>query len=746
MSNVKERTKREDARDGSTGANIPPAEFRQLLHVIIALDRIRMNIQMYPPGHSLIAESSADAFEMIQRILRQKAELFIGFAQDKTTFGETVPDKEKKNAAFREYARSLNNLQIVSFTLHRGLKKEELIDFHRILAAKPADIWAMGKIESVFTRAGISGIKVKVIDADQFSSERKKEGIPPRPDQKAKDINFWQEFFGQTISAAEKQGSESTPTNQLKTSPADAIRLLNQHRDNWPSAVLSYEKMVRDFFSETTKERQLSGARHEKLALVNSLLADIHPELKEQLISVVERQLTLHPPAAIDNDFMKFFPSDIVLELIRGADQKGSPISPTLVNLLKKITGVREDAPSPDPAREKELSSKHAETLLQREQYEKYVPKDYDRLLQKAAGTSAYDENIERSLFPVQEYLQTISSEYVDFRICNLIILLMDEEMEADDYLACSAKLLRSIPDFLQKGHFAFLTTVLETMRRHAREKNVEAIRQSALVVLQSLSDKEKIARPVSQFILQETFDTNVLRKFLVESGFQNLSWLFDLYLSPNAPWSTILTAIIKGFGQKATEEAVQRLPDQESQNIIRLLTFIREMNDRSFTPALASIFQHADWTVRRELIKTLIQLDDPAVIQLLRKSLQDENHAVVLETVGISCRYRLEDMMTDLTSMIKTRIIPEESAILNEWIVTQLAQTGHPLVIPHLEKIAASWVSLSPKHLARMKLALYRNLHHFPKNSVLQLLKKGNRSRNKEIRAISAKILQGKE
>ncbi|PKN68016.1 MAG: hypothetical protein CVU54_15885 [Deltaproteobacteria bacterium HGW-Deltaproteobacteria-12] len=746
MSDFKERAKREDARNGSTGANIPSAESRQLLPVIIALDRIRMNIQMYPPGHSLIAESSADAFETIQRILRQKAELFIGFAQDKTTFGETAPDKEKKNAAFREYARSLNNLQIVSFTLHRGLKKEELIDFHRILAAKPADIWAQGKIESVFTRAGIAGIKVKAIDADQFSSERKKEVLPPKSDQKAKNIDFWQDFFAQTIAAAEKQGAESIPTNQLKTVPAESVRLLNQQRNNWPAAVLSYEKMVKDFFSETPKERQLGGSRHETLSRINSLIADVHPELKAQMIDVVERQLTLLPPAAIDNEFLKYFSSDIVLEVIRGADQKGSPISPTLVNLLKKITGVQDASPAPLPAGEEELSSKHAETLLQREQYEKYVPKDYDRLLQKAAGTSAYDEKIDRSVFPLQEYLQTLSGEYVDFRICRLIFILMDEELDADDYLACSRKLLRSVPDLLQAGHFDFLTSVLETMRRHAREKNAEAVRQSALVVLQSLSDKEKIARPVSQFILQETFDINVLKKFLIESGFQNLSWLFDLYLSPNVPWSTILTAILKGFGQKATEEAVQRLPGQEPQNIIRLLIFIREMNDRSFAPALASIFEHADWTVRRELIKTLIQLDDPSVIQLLRRSLQDENHAVVLETVGISCRYRLEDMITDLTSLLKTRIIREENAILNEWIVTQLAQTGHPLVIPHLEKIAARWVSFSPKHLARMKLALYRNLHHFPKNSVLQLLKKGNRSGNQEIRAISAKILQGKE
>ena len=127
----------------------------------------------------------------------------------------------------------------------------------------------------------------------------------------------------------------------------------------------------------------------------------------------------------------------------------------------------------------------------------------------------------------------------------------MDEEIAEEDYLACSGKLARSLPELLKAGQFLFLTTVMETLRRHAREKSIENIRQKALSLLRSLSEKETIARHVAPFILKGTGEPAVLTPFLISSGMQNLSWLFDLYLDPKAPLSATITEIMKGFGKK---------------------------------------------------------------------------------------------------------------------------------------------------------------------------------------------------
>jgi hypothetical protein len=732
---------------GKTDLNPSPAESTQLLQVITALNLIRMNLGMYPPGHSRITESINPAFEMIQKIFLKKTELFIGFSGDSLTFGETAPDKEKKNVAFRDYSRCLNNLHIVSFTLHRGVKKEELLEFNRILSAKPADIWALGKIESVFAGAGISGIKIKVIDADSFRLEKKKEIILPKIDKKVKDELFWQELFARLESEALKRSqSDGILTDEVKIDPVEAIRFLNKQKERWPSAVFSYEKMVDSYLSGIPKGRRVSSEELEALAGVNSLVSDLNPELKKQLIDVVERQLTLHPDTALTEKNLELFPRDIFKEIIRQTNERGSQISPTLINLLKKMSGTQEAPASPDRVKEKDFTSKDMETLLKREDFEKYVPEEYSRLLTKAAEANSSNEDIDESRFPLHEYQKTLTYIHVDFLICQLIHSLMDDEIPEEDYLACAGKLAQSVPELLKGGQFLFLTTVMETLRRHAHEKNIGNIQQKALSILRSLSEKETIAKHVAPFILNGTGEPAVLKEFLVSSGVQNLSWLFNLYLDPKVPLSATITGIMKGFGGNATEEAVKRLPDQDSHTIIRLLTFIREMDDRSIVSSLSNLFQHEDWAVRRELIKTLIEFDDPAVIELLRKSLKAKDQDEVLEAVGLSCSYRVGDLLEDLTSMLKTVVIREENAILNEWIAGELSKTGNASVIPHLERIAATWFSLSPKHLSGMKLALYRNLRHFPKNQVMKLLKIGNRSRNKEIRSISAKILKSKD
>ena len=235
----------EDAASGRTGVTPSTTVSAQLLPVINALNLVRMNLGMYPPGHTRISESIDYASDMIQKILEKNNEWLVGLAGDTLTFGETASDKEKKNTAFREYALCLNALRIVSFTLHRGLKKEELLEFNRILLAKPADVWAMGKIESVFAHAGIKNISIKVIDTDHFRLGEKKEILQPKVVLKVKNEQFWEEFFVHLKSeASTRSGSDGIPTDQGKLDPVEAIRLINKQREQWPSAVVSYEKMV----------------------------------------------------------------------------------------------------------------------------------------------------------------------------------------------------------------------------------------------------------------------------------------------------------------------------------------------------------------------------------------------------------------------------------------------------------------------------------------------------------------------
>lgn len=737
-------TKEDEPEPVKTVADPPSAESTQLLHLIAFLNIVRLNIGMYPHGHLRITESIDHAFEMIQNILREKTEFVVGFSGDSIMFGETASEREKKNDSFRDYARSLNNLRIVSFTLHRGVTREDIREFNRILATRPADIWGLGEIESVFSQAGINGIKIQVIDAAHFNLDEKKGTLPTRTGIKPKEKHFWPEFLTRVKpDHAEMTQNDSLPGTSWRMDPLEAVRILNGRQEHWPSAVASYEKMVHDHFTATPEDKKKGTENSKTLTDVNALFGELNPELKKQLIEVVERQMLLHPETDPLAEDMRCFPEEIFKEIIRQTNERGEQISPTLVNLLKKMASTGETPASSPPAGEEAFSSREVETLLNREEYESYVPKDYDRLLKKASENGSSVEDLDESRFPLQEHLKTLARENVDLRVCQLALSLMDEPVAPEDYLACLGKLERSIPELLKEGQFLFLTALMGALRRHAQEKNDENVRQKAVSLLQLLSEKESVAKAVTPFVLYGTGGTAVLTQFLISSEVHHIAWLFDLYLDPEEPLSETLTEVMKGFGKIATGEAIKRLSDPDTQTNTRLHLFIRELGDKSIAFYLKSLFNRKECQAKMGILEALIHLDDPAVIELLKGSLKSRNENEVLEAVRLSCRYRVVELLDDLADMLKTPVLRKENIDLQECVVAELAKTGHPSVIPVLDRIASTRFSFSPEALHRMKMALYSNIRHFPENRAMKLLLDGYASRDKEVRAICEKILE---
>jgi hypothetical protein len=192
----------------------------------------------------------------------------------------------------------------------------------------------------------------------------------------------------------------------------------------------------------------------------------------------------------------------------------------------------------------------------------------------------------QKTHFPFSVYLKTLDDEYIDFRICKLVLALMEEEADEENYLAYSTRLALVIPDLLKKGQFSFLISVIETLRRHGQENASEKIRRQALSVLSILTDPDTIARYITPFILGGR-DTTVVTKFLVMSGVQNIPWLFDLYLDPSTTASDTLMDIIKGFGSNAVDEASKRLENQTPLKALRLLAFFPGGRQSQYDPTL---------------------------------------------------------------------------------------------------------------------------------------------------------------
>lgn len=719
----------EDGIGGAKAVKPSSAEVKLMLRIIAALNMIRMCLGMYPPGHAKIAESFDSAFAVIQTGLKQRSEWTLSVTTETLMFGEAVLDK--KNTSVRDYLRTLNNLRILSLGLHRGLKKKDLIEFNRILSSKPSDIWAQGKIEGILIKAGVESIKVKEADAGIYSLAGGIKMTQDEAKKKMKGETFWQDYISRLKTLGHLDSKE-------------AARILSEQRQHWQAFGVSYEGMIQDYFQGVREGRKISAEHYENLAKVSSFIKDLHPDLKKQFLEVVERQISLQPESALVLENIKCFPQEIFLAIVSEANEKKSQISPALVMILQKISNTEKGKAIGKESGE-DISHEDMGKLLKREEHEKYVPVEYDQILKKAVQTSQMDSEIDEEKFPIHEYLKTITEAQTGVRICQFLLALMDEETTEEVYLVCATGLMRVVPELIQSGQFHVLTDVIETLRRHGREggKPSEIIRQKAISSLKLFSDQKHMEKQVAPFIMRGLADPGRIVEFLTACGSQNVPWLFDLYLDPLSPASAVLADILQGFGRNAVDEALKRLSGQTPQGIVQLLTFLRAAADPSIVPSLKDLFDHEDWSVRREVIETLLHYNDPAAVVLLRKSLGSKNREELFNAVSLASRYRVADLIDDLMNHLKTFVIREEDTILNDWIIKQLGATGDPAFLPCLEKISRIRFSLTPKQLSRMKLILYGSLIHFPRDSVQKMLERGKRSYNRKIRACCAKILE---
>jgi hypothetical protein len=662
--------------------------------------------------------------------------MIIGVAGKKIMLNENVLDK--KNNAFHEYAHALNVFRVISLSLKRTITRKDLFQFSRILSSKPSDIRAMGKLEDLLARSSVNGIQVKTIDADYFQLTDEKKTL-----KKIVDENFWLEFISRTAFHASRMELKNYDAEKSANSDLqEDIRTLNDKRQYWQKAVLSYENMIQDYLYKIQTGRQVSAEKYEALAKIANLIKSFHPDLKEQLLEVAERQLSLQPETALVLKNLKCFTKEMIQEIVYLANEKKSQISPALIMLLQKLSAIEDGRNVHEKVDRQNMTSSEMEKLLKREGHEEYIPEKYGQLLKKLSGSSSTANDVAEDAFPLSVYLKTIDDGYIDFRICELVLALMEEEADEENYLAYSTRLALVIPALLEKGQFSFLISVIETLRRHGQDKTSEKIRRQALSVLSILADHDTIARYITPFILGGRDNTTVVTKFLVMSGVQNIPWLFDLYLDPTTTASDTLMDIIKGFDSDAVDEASKRLENQTPLKSLRLLAFFRKVGNHSTIPLLKELYEYDDFNVKKEVLEILFLFKDSAAIDLLRKSLHSSNREDVLQAVNLTFLYEVRDLMGELMSLLKTFYIREEDAILNEWIVRGLGNTGNPWAVPYMEMIMAVRFTLSPQWLSQMKEILYESLEHFPRQTVQSLLERGSKSWNRRIRANCLKII----
>ncbi len=736
-----------------------PLDTRLLSEAVIELNISRKNVGIYPPGHIQITKSIDRAYGILQKLFEIRAEMTLGVAKDTPLVGHDYLDQ--KNPVYRDFALSMNQQEIASVTFIRGLDKDELVRFHRIITTKPEDIRAGGGIEKVMADAAINHIAIKAIDyrsfhvteeSEIFKSTGDKAGAGAAGDKTKTGRGLWQDFVAHlTAGTLAGQGSGVSLKEAEQIDPAELARLLNERRLDSGAALQSYDRIISDHVRERAEKKQLTQEQSATISNLNTLLKDLHPELRKQFLSVAFQRISSHAKVSGGaEDLMGGFPDDIVIDMLAQASAEGREISPTLTGLLGKLTraqaqqtisGQAGEGQAGDPgagaADASLILPEHMEKLFDREKYEAYVPTDYEAMLKRLSeSASAVGEKI-----PVDEYAKTLEDDHLDFQIGRALIAFMEENIDEEDYREFAKKVSAMLSGFLATGNFALLWDISETLRRHTQEKPVKGIREAAEEARKTFSDPEFIAKVLKAFELWMREKGQEAVGLIQSLGSATVPGLLDILGRDESPGGKRLVMnLLILFSDASVREAHKRLRDPRAYFVRNLLMLIRRAGTSSSISHIKPLLQHQDHRVRMEALNTLLKLKDPDAVQLLRDVIHSNDPDVAFEAIALAGQYRVTEATGDILSKIKRVIIFEADYNENEEIIKALGDIGDPRAVSDLEKLAKARM-FYPRRRAKMQRLLFGSLGRYPKESIFGLIKIGERSNDEDIRNACKKL-----
>ena len=727
-----------------------PLDTRLLSEAVIELNISRKNVGIYPPGHIQIIKSIDRAFAILQKLFEIRDQMTLGVAKDTLLVGNDYLDE--KNLVYRDFALSMNQQGIAAVTFIRGLDKEELVRFHRILTTKTDEIRSVGGIEKVMSDANIPHIKIVTVDYGSFhlTEEQEISSTSTRVGKKGTDI--WQDFVSHLSDgtlAAPDEGISIVEAEQID--PTELARLLNERKLDANKAIESYDQIISTYVRGAAEKKELSSEQSNTLARLNVLLKELHPDLRKQFLSVAFNRMSSRTNTPADTaEILGGLADDMVIEMIGQASADGREISPSLAGLVGKLTQAQNDSSvgqaidknkqTPKGFVAPDIQPERIQKLFDREKYEEFVSDEYQAMLkQLSQGVQVTAEP-----FPLEDYLKTMEDDRIDLQIGRALLAFLEENIEEEDYREFSKKLVAIMPQFLDSGNFELLWDIFETLRKHAAEKPVKGIRDIAEETRKFFTNPDFIIRALKAFDLWMRDKGQEAVGLIQALGPDTIPGLLDIYSKDEEVGGRrVLFNLLCLFGEPAVREAQKRLRDPRAYYVRNLLILIRRAGTSSSIPSIKPLLQHQNQMVRIEAVSTLLKFKDPGAVALLRTTIYDKDPDFAAEAVALAGQYRIAEVTEDVLSKLKRVILFETDYAENEEIIRALGNIGDPRAIPDLEKLAkASW-SLYPQSLLRMKEAIYNSLARYPRENIAQLVKIGERLNSDVIRRTCRQLVE---
>jgi len=637
-------------------------------------------LSSYPPGHPAVAGGLTKAHAALSSLLAETGPLEIAAARDAAIWS----DRRFTSPPAAQMARLLRRRRAAGLLLDPGVSVEELETFLRALALDTRSAREAGSLAAELTAAGL--VRLRVSDLD-FSSLGLVDG-------------------DEEPSAPEAGAFSSRVARRLLASGSA------------PQGLPAELRAAVDEFCDTPDAESAGGIAE----FHGRLRVEDRGRLLQELAAAVTRQALARESLAL---LSAALPPQAAAELrqamgrapARERVEGGAPgatdprIQPRQLSAMRRVFAT-EDV---DTLRSAERPAEELAALLD-------LPEDrWDLVLSPAAaaiGGEIGDASLDRDA------------------AATLLELAERADVPPEALPAILGRFERGFLRLLSGGRMREGVALVERVERRATGEGPVAAAFRATAERMSGQESIDVLAAALPEMPEELF--GLVPSLIERLGPAAVRHLLDvLARTENRRMRYRLLDLLAKIGPVVARDATGLLSDPRWYVVRNMLLLLRRVGDSRSVPAVRRCVDHPDLRVRLEAIHTLFAFDREVPRGLLRKALHDPDLRQAEAAMELAGKYGIAEAVEPIVAYLCAWDPFGKRRTVRLKAIRALAAIGDPRALEGLGRFRARYQLLPPALEERQEL--YRTLPAYPEESYQAWIESGLRSRDVEIRRLSA-------
>ncbi len=661
---------------------------RLLCDTVIEMNISRRNVAIYPRGHSSVTRSLDRAFRCLQKIFELRERIDLSAARDTLIVGDSYLDKN--NAVYREFATSLSGLNIACVEFGKGLTKDELYSFHRLLSVEKRPV-STDNCSVVHREFGLEHIRLVPVDYSAFSFE---EG---RTEEEGETEDIWARYVKGLLDGTLRTEAHLDGFNRV--SPRRLAELLNLNADL--AGEESYDAVITSYLRKKS-EHWLSGSDMKRLI---SVIEGLTPELKKQFLSASIKTLSRNIGEA--EKAMRSVPVEKIAGFLSSIDEQKVFVPRSLKSLLARFSelshdGLKELVSGEGALADDFLLSPEIMNLLNESHYDKHVPQAYQDELHRIMTCDVS----ELYLGDTGEFLRKWSDEGVERSYNQLVLELLaarvPPEVSGEESNPFSTSLMEQLELFASIGQYE---QILRTMQLLNSGDLPGEASGTVSEVLDYCGSAAFMAVLTGSFRAVGRQKRDEAARLCSYYGALIVPALLDaLTAEETQAGRRFLIGLVTHLGAAAIPEVCSRLREERWYVKRNALFILGEIGSEEALNAARPYVMHSEPRVRIEAIRALVRAGDAHGTGLLREDMISGDRDRAIQAISLAGSFGVRALVPEMARMLKKKGRSRGTYEIRSQIAKALGQIGGREAEETLRGILAMKSLLFGKDLERLK------------------------------------------